>query len=245
MKTYAICGLSSRAIGNFVLPLLGNPKLPEYGDYRAHGKIVAVLDMDPERVATFNRNQGTSFAYYAADQFDKMVSETKPDVIIVTTPDGQHAQYIVAALKHNLEVITEKPMVIDGKQAQEVMEAERNSKGHVRVAHNYRYTPLHMGIKKLIMSGRLGKIVHAQMIYQLDTFHGSSYFARWNREREMSGGLTITKGCHHFDLLNWWLNDEPDEVFAYGARNYYGANSPHDPAFLDGKEYNTAEKWER
>ncbi|MEO6847080.1 MAG: Gfo/Idh/MocA family oxidoreductase, partial [Chthoniobacterales bacterium] len=154
-------------------------------------------------------------------------------------------QYIVAALKHNLEVITEKPMVIDGKQAQEVMEAERNSKGRVRVAHNYRYTPLHMGIKKLIMSGRLGKIVHAQMIYQLDTFHGSSYFARWNREREMSGGLTITKGCHHFDLLNWWLNDEPEEVFAYGARNYYGANSPHDPALLDGKEYDTAEKWER
>jgi predicted dehydrogenase len=245
MKTYAICGLSSRAIGHFALPLIGNPKLPEYGDYSAHGRLVAILDLDPERVAAFNQNQGCSIPYYPADAFDRMMAETKPDVVVVTSSDVHHATYIIAALRHHRDVIAEKPMVINGEQARAVIEAERASRGRVRVAHNYRYTPLHKAIKRMILDGRLGRIVHAQMIYLLDTYHGSSYFYRWNRDRAMSGGLTVTKGCHHFDLLNWWLDDVPEEVFAFGTRNYYGSESPYNPSRQKGHELTVDEQKDR
>ena len=242
MKTYALCGLSARGIAHFALPLTGNAKLPEYGDYSAHGRLVAIVDNDPERVAAFNRNQGLAIPCYAPGAFDRMIAETNPDVIAVAPPDVHHAEYIIAALRHHRDVISEKPMVIDGRQAQAVIEAERASRGRVRVAHNYRYVPLHKAVKRMILDGWLGKIVHAQMIYLLDTYHGASYFQRWNRERAMSGGLTVTKCCHHFDLLNWWLDDLPDEVFAYGALNYYGADSPYSPSRRDGKDYSVREQ---
>jgi hypothetical protein len=54
--------------------------------------------------------------------------------------------------------------------------------------------------------------------------------------------LTITKGCHHFDLLSWLLGDRPEQVFAFGARNYYGADSPHNPSRVDGRAYTVAEQ---
>ena len=229
MKTYAICGISNRAVGQFILPLIGNPKLPEYGDFSQYGKVVAVMDVDRARVETFNHNQGTGFPFYAPDEFDKMIAETNPDVIIVTCHDVMHAEYIIKGLQHDRNVITEKPMVISGRQAQAVMDAEKKSKGCVRVAFNYRYTPAHKQIKRMILDGMLGKITSVEFNYLLDTHHGASYFWRWNRDREQSGGLTITKACHHFDLVNWWLDDIPETVFAFGKRNYFGPGGAYDP----------------
>jgi hypothetical protein len=32
------------------------------------------------------------------------------------------------------------------------------------------------------------------------------------------------KATHHFDLLNWWIDSDPEEVHAYGDLNFYGKN---------------------
>ncbi|HPC29841.1 MAG TPA: Gfo/Idh/MocA family oxidoreductase, partial [bacterium] len=124
MKKYAICGFSIRGIAQYVIPLIGKPELPEYGDFSKYGKVVAALDVDVERIKTFNERQHTSIQAYGHDEFERMVKETKPDAVIITSPDRTHAEYIIMALKHNLDVIVEKPMTISGKQAVEVIEAE-------------------------------------------------------------------------------------------------------------------------
>lgn len=228
-RRFAVVGLSNRAIGQYVLPLIGHPKLPEYGDYAKYGEIVAVCDIDPARVAAFNNAMGAKIPYFARQDLDRMIDQVKPDALIVAGPDGTHVDGIVAGLNHGIDVITEKPMVIDAAQARRVLDAQAKSKARVYVTFNYRYTQTHMMIKRMIMQGKVGRVTNVEMTWNLDTFHGSSYFTRWNRDRAKSGGLSITKSCHHFDLVNWWVNDRPQQVFAYGALNYYGANSPHKP----------------
>ncbi len=229
MKKYAVCGFSVRAIAQYVVPLLGIPELPEYGDFSKYGKVVAALDVDTERIKIFNERQKTSIPAYSPEEFEKMIKETKPDALIVAGVDCTHAEYTIAGLKHGLDVIVEKPMTITAQQASEVLEAEKKSKGRVIVAFNYRYVPAHKYIKKLIMDGAIGKITNLEFIYNLDTYHGSSYFKRWNRSRQFSGGLSIHKSCHHFDLINWFIDDIPEIVFAFGALNYYGPDSPFNP----------------
>jgi predicted dehydrogenase len=239
---YALCGLSARAVSMYALPLLGKAEDGGYSDY---GELVAILDLDQERIAAFNASQGLAIPAYRPDEFDRLVAETRPDVVIAAGPDFTHADHMIAALAHDLDVITEKPMVIDMAQASAVIAAERRSQGTVRVAHNSRYTAAHRQIKRLMQSGALGRITNVEFVWNIDTYHGSSYFERWNRDRAKSGGLTITKGCHHFDLINWWLDAVPEQVFAYGALNYYGANSPFNPSHRDGKEYSAVEQQER
>ena len=56
----------------------------------------------------------------------------------------------------------------------------------------------------------------------LDTAHGADYFRRWHRDKEVSGGLLIHKASHHFDLVNWWIDDVPTRVFASGGLRFYG-----------------------
>ena len=75
------------------------------------------------------------------------------------------------------------------------------------------------------MSGILGDICSVHYEWLLDRDHGASYFRRWHRERKNSGSLLIHKSTHHFDLLNWFLDDEPEVVNAFGARRVYGDTS--------------------
>lgn len=240
-RRYAVCGLSSRALGMFVNPLLDAADL---------GDVVAILDIDRERVEAFCRLRGRAIPFYRPEDFDRMVAETDPEAVIVTSTDVTHADYVQAGLKADLDVICEKPMVIDGRQAARVLEAERQSRGRLRVTHNSRYRTAHMYIKRLITEGRIGQVVNVELTWNLDTYHGASYFWRWNRLRGMSGGLTITKACHHFDLVNWWLDDVPEMVFAFARLNYYGPHSPHNPSppggpRLDPQEQRARSPYER
>ncbi|WP_168119664.1 Gfo/Idh/MocA family oxidoreductase [Paenibacillus sp. HB172176] len=228
-KRYAICGVSGRALGMFAKPILTL--------FSDTCELVGLLDPDSARFELFRERfpEHAGIAIYGEDEFDRMAAETKPDVIITAGRDDTHARYIIAALRHDLDVITEKPMVTTGKDSRNVLDAERASKGKVTVTFNYRYAPIHTRIKELIMEGKLGRITSIDLNWYLDTYHGSSYFKRWNRERELSGGLSIHKCTHHFDLVNWWIDQKPQEVFAYGALNYYGADGEANPSRRNGR----------
>jgi predicted dehydrogenase len=171
-----------------------------------------------------------------------MIAETRPDVMLVVGPDYTHCEHTVTALENGCDVIVEKPMVISSEQARRVRAAESSSGRKVTVAFNYRYTPTHKRLKRMILDGKLGRIMNVELIYNLDTWHGSSYFYRWNRDRARSGGLSIHKCCHHFDLVNWWLDDAPEQVFAFGALNYYGGQGALRPRDAQGRPLSPAEE---
>ncbi|WP_050182889.1 Gfo/Idh/MocA family protein [Domibacillus robiginosus] len=223
MRKYAVCGVSKRAIGMFIQPLIEN--------FSEAGQLVGLLDTDAKRFSVCKEQypQTAGVPEYREDQFDKMVTEARPDVVIVTGRDDTHVHYILKALAHGLDVITEKPMATTAEDCRRIMDAEKTSKGKVTVTFNYRYSPYHTKIKELILSGKIGRVTSVDLNWYIDTYHGSSYFQRWNRLREFSGGLSIHKSSHHFDLVNWWVDQKPVEVFAFGALNYYGADSVLNP----------------
>lgn len=75
------------------------------------------------------------------------------------------------------------------------------------------------------MEKAIGQITSVDFRWYLDVYHGAAYFRRWHRLREKSGTLLVHKATHHYDLLNWWLDSEPEEVFAYGDLEFYGKNN--------------------
>lgn len=71
----------------------------------------------------------------------------------------------------------------------------------------------------------------------LDTVHGADYFRRWHRQKTNSGGLMVHKSGHHFDLVNWWIDAQPESVAAFGKLAFYGDKA--------GKEHGWAKEYER
>jgi predicted dehydrogenase len=190
------------------------------------GEVVALVDVNESRTAYYAdiaRSLGAdAIATYAADDFERMVATEKPDVLVVTSPDFTHADYIVAGLDRGLDVVCEKPMTVDAPSLRRIVDAAERSTGELIVTFNYRYSPRNTLVRQLIADGRIGEVTSVHFEWCLDTVHGADYFRRWHREKDKSGGLLVHKSTHHFDLVNWWIDDAPATVFALGGLRFYG-----------------------
>ena len=187
-------------------------------------EFVGLCDINPGRLEYGRKYIGVDCPTFL--DFEEMVLETKPDLVIVTTKDSTHHEFIIKGLDMGCDVLTEKPLTIDENKAQAIIDAERRSKKNLIVGFNYRWTPYTTKIKELLASESIGKLTSVDFHWYLNTYHGASYFRRWHGLRQSGGTLLVHKSTHHFDLLNWWIDSDPNEVFAYGDLEFYGSNGP-------------------
>jgi predicted dehydrogenase len=217
-QRYAIVGTGSRA-GLYIDAISG--------PYRETAELVGLCDLSQTRMAWHNRRleaegNGPPRPAYQADAFERMIADTEPDTVIVTTVDATHHQYIVKAMELGRDVITEKPMTTDALKLQEIFDAIARTGRSLRVAFNYRYAPAYTVFRRLMLDGVVGRPLCVDFSWLLDTRHGADYFRRWHRERQQSGGLLVHKATHHFDLVNWWIDAYPRDVFALAGLGFYG-----------------------
>jgi predicted dehydrogenase len=216
-RRYAIVGTGHRATG-----MWGSDLVKNYSDVL---EFVGLSDINPKRLAAGKELIGADCPTFTS--FDEMCDRTKPELLMVTTVDSTHVEFITRALDRGIDVITEKPMVTDERQVKAVLDAARRSKNNkVIVAHNYRYAPKHQKIKEILAAGEIGPVTSVDFSWYLDTSHGADYFRRWHRLKSKGGSLWVHKASHHFDLINWWLGADPVEVMAFGELNVYGKSGP-------------------
>jgi len=172
----------------------------------------------------FAKENGKDVPGYSDADFDRMIAETKPDGVIVTTKDCYHDKYICRAMELGCDAITEKPMTTNDVKCQRIIDTQKRTGKKCRVTFNYRYSPPRTQVKDMLMSGVIGDVLSLDFHWMLDTHHGADYYRRWHRNKENSGGLLVHKATHHFDLVNWWLSAVPETVFARGHRKFY---TPH------------------
>ena len=211
------------------------------GTYAGHHELVALCDVSQVRMAWHNARLAEEYDLpavptYMADEFARMIRETQAETVIVTSMDSTHHHYIVAAMELGCDVICEKPMTIDAEKTHAIFDAIERTGRTLRVTFNYRYAPISTKVRELLMSGVVGRPLHVNFQWVLDTFHGADYFRRWHREKDKSGGLLVHKATHHFDLINWWLQSTPQQVFAQGGLYFYGAQN----AAQRGEQYGYA-----
>ena len=212
----ALVGTGIRGTG-----LWGRRLVQDYSDVIDY---VGMSDINPGRLKYALEYTGANCPVYL--DFDQMLREADPEVLIVTTVDATHHEFIIKALQRGIAVVTEKPMTTDEKKCQAILDAEEESGSNVTVTFNYRYSPHRAKMKELLMAERIGKVTSVDFHWYLDTDHGASYFRRWHGQTSHGGTLLVHKATHHFDLVNWWLDSEPELVYAQGALDFYGQNNP-------------------
>lgn len=198
-----------------------------FKEYADVAELVAIADVNQTRMDFYNRKfendyGGSAVPTYHASDFDRMVEEQKPDVVIVTTIDRAHHKYICRAMELGCDAITEKPMTIDSSKCQQIIDTIKTTGRNLRVTFNYRYAPRNSKVKEVIQSGAVGEILSVHFEWLLNSSHGGDYFRRWHRDKRNSGGLMVHKATHHFDLVNWWIASQPQTVYAMGDLRYYG-----------------------
>jgi predicted dehydrogenase len=198
----------------------GKQVVAQYSDYV---EFVALCDINPGRVEFVKKYMGVNCPTFT--DFDEMMTKIKPDMLIVTTVDATHHEFIVKGLRYGAEVLTEKPLTTDEVKCAEILKAEKEAGKRVIVGFNYRYATQPTKIKEILVSNEIGRVTSVDFHWYLNVYHGASYFRRWHGLRDKSGTLLVHKATHHFDLLNWLIDSDPVEVFAYGSLEHYGKNN--------------------
>ena len=214
---YAVAGLGHRA-SMYVGAILG--------DHADVAELVAWCEPNPGRVAVYDAvaaEQGvTGIPAYGPDDLERMIETERVDTVIITTPDYLHADLVARVLRAGAHVVVEKPLTTTAEGCRTIAEAVTETGNSVVMTFNYRYAPRNSELKRVIASGEIGEVTSVHFEWVLDTVHGADYFRRWHREKRFSGGLLVHKSSHHFDLVNWWISDAPERVYARGGLKVYG-----------------------
>lgn len=143
--------------------------------------------------------------------FDELLNDPVVELVIINVPDHLHFEFTKAALSAGKHVVVEKPFTLDLSSAIELRElaAERNL--HLFVFQNRRWDSDFLTVRKLIQSGRLGRIAEFEAHY--DRFRPEPPPNTWKEDKKYGTGLLYNLGAHLIDqaLVLFGL---PDAVYA-------------------------------
>ncbi|GAA4938912.1 Gfo/Idh/MocA family oxidoreductase [Streptomonospora halophila] len=219
IRRYAVVGTGARA--RFFIAALA-------GTYAGSAETAAWCEPNPARMDAADallaehRPDAPAPARYAPAELERMVADRRIDTVVVTSPDSTHAENAARAMRAGADVVLEKPLTTSVAGCRAIAEAAAETGRSLVLTFNYRYSPRNAALKEVLSSGRIGEVTSVHFEWALDTMHGADYFRRWHREKARSAGLSVHKAAHHFDLVNWWLADAPEWVFAGGGLRFYG-----------------------
>jgi predicted dehydrogenase len=132
-------------------------KVNQFFDLSHQPVLKAVCARDAEKVRAFARQWG-----YESVETDwrKLIQRDDIDLIDIAAPNNMHAEVAIAAAKAGKMILCEKPLSMDAKQGEEMVQAIKKAGVPNMVWYNYRRVPAVTLAKKLIDEGRLGRIFH-------------------------------------------------------------------------------------
>ncbi len=128
------------------------------------------------------------------------------DLVCITAPNKFHKEMLEYAISKNQNIICEKPMVDNAKEAEEVNEVVKDYNKIIIINHQLRFNPYIMKIKKLIDNGGLGRIYNVALNQQGTGFASENAPWSWSFNAEEGGGVRLAMASHFTDLIEYWFN---------------------------------------
>ena len=176
-------------------------------------EIVACSDIDVDRLSEIAERYAIKNTF---TDYKKMVTEIKPDALIICSPSGLHSEMGVFAAENKIHVITEKPMSINLKQADELIKAcDSNGVQLFVVKQNRLNQPIQL-LKKAIDKNRFGRIFSVNATVRWTRPQSYYDMSKWRGTWEFDGGAFLNQASHYFDLISW-LVGPVESVMAFTA----------------------------
>ncbi len=169
-------------------------------------QLVAVAEINKSRL----KNVGEK--YPSAKQFldyKEMLSNDELDAVIISTPTDTHEKIALDCLESKKNILIEKPISRNLKEAKEIVTAAKKVKKVAMVGMNSRFRPDTMLLRSIINSGDLGDLFYINCRW----LRKKSSLQKWFTNKNLSGGgVIIDLGIVILDLALWMLDDNVETV---------------------------------
>lgn len=151
----------------------------------------------------------------------KLLDETRPDVVHITTPPESHSKIATFCLDRGCHVYVEKPFTLNYADARHLIALADEKKLKLTVGHDAQFNPVARRMRKLVQSGYLGGVpVHMESHYCYEL--GDSGYVRallsdkqhW--VRRLPGKLLHNIISHGIAKIAEFLTTDSPHVIAYG-----------------------------
>lgn len=182
------------------------------GGHVKGARLAGVCDIVPERAAEFSRRYGVP----GFGDMDRMMDQVRPDVAVVLTPSGMHAEHAIRLAAHGRHLIVEKPMALTLDDADAMIRACDAARVKLFIVKQNRFNLPVVKLREALEAGRFGRLAlgtvrvrwcREQAYYDQDSWRGT-----W----ALDGGVIANQASHHVDLLEWMMGDV-ESVFAKSA----------------------------
>ena len=172
-------------------------------------KIVGFCDIDQKKLKILKKQYNLN----TFTDFKKAIIDTKPNLVIILTPSGLHAEQIIFSLKEKCHVIVEKPMCLKIVDAKKIISLSKQYKRKVLVVMQNKFNLPILKLRNDIQKGLFGKLLHASVIVRW--MRDKSYYkqAKWRGSWKLDGGVVSNQASHHLDLMRTIMG-QPTSVYA-------------------------------
>jgi UDP-N-acetyl-2-amino-2-deoxyglucuronate dehydrogenase len=139
-------------------------------------------------------------------EMDSLLAHRPLDMVFIGSPSGLHAEQGIAAARHGLHVLVEKPIDITTQRAGELIAQCEESQVKLAVCFQDRVASDLRELKQFLVDGKLGNpilVTGKVKWYRPAEYYGAS---QWRGTKALDGGgALINQGVHTIDLLLWML----------------------------------------
>jgi predicted dehydrogenase len=176
-------------------------------------QFVAGATRTPARAEGFSRRYGIPIRA----SYEAVLADASVDAVVLATPHSMHTEQIIAAARAGKHVFTEKPLGLTADSSAAAASVCAEHKVTLAVGYNWRFQPALQAIARMLVDGRLGKLLHIE-----GNFCGPSAFRfgrdHWRQDRdEVPGGGMTGRGVHVVDAM-LYLAGAIDQVYAQSFR---------------------------
>lgn len=178
-------------------------------------RLAAVAEHYPDKAAAFAREFNVKNVF---TDIPSLIRSGLVDALVIGVPNALHAPQALAALNAGMAVMVEKPMAMNSRQGQQMLEAGLKRKIPLMVAHCWRFDRDVLWLKKQADAGKLGQVIRTKG-YGVHANWGPS---GWFTEKKLAGGgALVDMGVHAIDTARFLLGDpQPVRIYARIGRNY-------------------------
>jgi len=204
------CGFMGRTHSN------GYKRVPNFFPELLYQPVLkAVCSRSKDKVEAFAQQWG--YESYETD-WKALIARSDIDAIDICTPNNMHAEIAIAAAEAGKMILCEKPLARTLGEAQQMVDAVKKAKVKNTVWYNYRRLPAVTLAKKIVDSGKLGKIFHYRSNFLQDWTINENLpqggRAFWRMDADAAGsGVTGDLLAHCIDTA-MWLNGGIKDVSA-------------------------------
>ncbi|MBC7397461.1 MAG: Gfo/Idh/MocA family oxidoreductase, partial [Bdellovibrionales bacterium] len=202
--------------------------LPAFKNARKNSELVALVSEDRFKLKKLGDQYGVQIRIHTSD-YEALLASGQVDAVYLATPNVYHRDFAVMAARYGVHILCEKPLAIEEKDCQVMVDAAAKNKVKLMTAYRLHFDDANLDAVELAKSRKLGDLRIFNSIFTQQVKDQKNI----RLDAEMGGGVLFDMGIYCINAARYLFQAEPVEVFA-------AASSSADKRFSEVGEMVTA-----